>query len=192
MPSIVSNSSSQSAPTADKPSNFPQPKKTAADEKETKDLDHALAVMQSYIKKKGLQATVFVTMTERGVVVTVMTDKMLFDSGKADLKTEQIAVLNKVADVINAVPNKVRIEGNTDSLGIHTVRFGDNWDLSVIRATTVLRYFQARNVNPDRLEAAGYADQRPIAPNDTESGRSRNRRVDIVIERQYSSKAKVF
>ena len=105
---------------------------------------------------------------ERGVVVTVMTDKMLFARGEADLQPGELGLLNTVGTVMQqAVPeNPVRVEGHTDNLPIHTARFPSNWELSVTRATTVLRYFEGRGIASKRLEAAGYADQRPLASND--------------------------
>jgi len=150
-------------------------------------LEKAYAKIQAYIRAKSLQHAMSVDRTERGVVVTVLTDKMLFALGQADLRPEELSLLGTVADITNkAVPNNpVRIEGHTDSLPIHTLQFPSNWELSTTRATTVLRYFLSRGVASSRLEAAGYADQRPITANATEAQRSQNRRVVIVILRRY-------
>jgi len=150
-------------------------------------LDKAYALVKSYIERKGLQGAMRVERTERGVIVTVMTDKTLFAPGQADLRPEETGLLNAVGDVLQkaVVDNPVRVEGHTDSLPIHTARFPSNWELSTTRATTVLRYFEARGVSPKRLEAGGYADQRPAAPDDTEAHRAQNRRVEIVILRRY-------
>ncbi len=150
-------------------------------------LDKAYAAVKAYIEKNGLKDAMHVVRNERGVVVTVMTDKMLFAPGQADLRPEELTLLNTVGDVIRkAVPqNPVRVEGHTDSLPIHTLRFPSNWELSTTRATTVLRYFESRGVGPDRLEAGGYADQRPVKANDTDLHRAQNRRVEIVILRRY-------
>ena len=150
-------------------------------------LDKAYTAVKAYIQKKGLKDAMHVVRNERGVVVTVMTDKMLFAPGQADLRPAELALLNTVSDVIRqAVPlNPVRVEGHTDSLPIHTLRFPSNWELSTTRATTVLRYFEARGISAKRLEAGGYADQRPITANDTDVHRAQNRRVEIVILRRY-------
>ena len=150
-------------------------------------LDKAYAAIKAYIEKNGLKDAMHVTRNERGVIVTVMTDKMLFAPGQADLRPGELALLDTVGDVIRkAVPlNPVRVEGHTDSQPIHTGRFPSNWELSTTRATTVLRYFEARGVGPQRLEAGGYADQRPITANDTDAHRAQNRRVEIVILRRY-------
>ncbi len=90
--------------------------------------------------------------------------------------------LEKVATAIRQLPNPVRLEGHTDAKPIHTTRFRSNWDLSAARAIAVLDLLTGRfHVQVQRLAVAGYAETIPIANNETEQGRSRNRRVDIVI-----------
>lgn len=185
-PSIVSNSGSPSPAAA-----TPDPTLTAMQHDaqvhiDSDRLDKAEQVMQAYIHQHKLQHVMQVKRDERGLVVTVMTDKMLFAPGDADLRPAEMGILNKVAHVINTIPNHVRVEGHTDNLPIHTDRFPSNWELSAVRATTVLRYFESQSVSAGRLEAAGYADQRPIAPNNTAEGRATNRRVEIVILKQFS------
>jgi chemotaxis protein MotB len=161
--------------------------KDAKQRQDSDGLDKAYAAVKAYIQKNKLEDAMHVVRNERGVVVTVMTDKMLFAPGQADLRPEELTLLNTVGDVIQkAVPqNPVRVEGHTDSLPIHTLRFPSNWELSTTRATSVLRYFEARGVGSKRLEAGGYADQRPITANDTDVHRAQNRRVEIVILRRY-------
>jgi chemotaxis protein MotB len=82
------------------------------------------------------------------------------------------------------VPNPIRVEGNTDSVPIATGQFPSNWELSAARATAVLRFLLRRGVSPRRSSVAGYADQRPLASNETASGRSLNRRVELVVLRR--------
>ena len=90
--------------------------------------------------------------------------------------------LQKVATAICQLPNPVRLEGHTDAIPIHTARFRSNWDLSAARAIAVLDLLTSRfSVPLQRLAIAGYAETVPVAANDTEEGRARNRRVDIVI-----------
>ena len=164
---------------------FPDPSRAGAQAADQKRLDKAFEIMRAYIKKNGLERQMQVAQDERGVVVTVLTDKMLFDAGQADLRPQEMGPLAVVARVINTVPdNSVRVEGHTDNLPIHTARFPSNWELSVTRATTVLRYFAGQGVAQHRLEASGYADQRPLAPNTSDENRARNRRVAIVILRR--------
>lgn len=161
--------------------------KDAKRQQDTDGLDKAYQAVKAYIEKNGLKDAMHVVRNERGVVVTVMTDKMLFAPGQADLRPEELTLLNTVGDVMRkAVPeNPIRVEGHTDSLPIHTLRFPSNWELSTTRATTVLRYFEGRGIATSRLEAAGYADQRPLTANDTEAHRAQNRRVEIVILRRF-------
>ncbi|BDI32767.1 chemotaxis protein MotB [Capsulimonas corticalis] len=181
-PAIVTDSRTPQMPPA--PQEFPKLAKPTGDLADQKKLDRAYMIMSAYIQKNKLSRVMNVVQTSRGVVVTVMTDKMLFAKGEADLKPDEMGLLDEIAKVVNTVPNQVSVEGHTDNLAIHTMRYPSNWELSVTRATTVLRYFEAHNVSPRRMEAAGYADQRPIVSNDSEDGRARNRRVEIVLLRQ--------
>jgi chemotaxis protein MotB len=105
-----------------------------------------------------------------------------FPSGEDTIDPATYASLQKVATAICQLPNPVRLEGHTDAVPIHTARFRSNWDLSAARAIAVLELLTTRfNVPLQRLAIAGYAETIPIAANDTEEGRARNRRVDIVI-----------
>lgn len=186
MPSILANGRQPSEDgKSQSDSGFPTPQKDRAARQDAQNLDRAFEVMQAYIKKKHLENVMHVDRAARGVVVTVMTDKMLFARGEADLRPEEMGLLDKVAQVVNTVPNQIRVEGHTDSLPIHTARFPSNWELSTTRATVVLRFFEKQGVASRRLEAAGYAEQHPLAPNDTEERRGANRRVEVVILRRF-------
>ena len=115
-----------------------------------------------------------------------MVDRVLFDSGRAQIKPAGLKVLKQVSDVLNKVTDKqIRIEGHTDNVPISTKlqdRFKTNWELSTARATTVVRYLiDQGGVQPQTLSAVGYADTPPIAGNDTEEGRTSNRRIEIVL-----------
>jgi chemotaxis protein MotB len=160
--------------------------KLAADQ-EDKRLDDLQRVLIKYIKENGLDKKVEVVVNERGMIIRLLTDKMLFDSGQADLRGNERGLLNEISTLLrDKLDNQVEVEGHTDDLPIHTARFPSNWELSTARATTVLRYLGDRGVPWGRLRAAGYADQRPVALNDSANGRRRNRRVDIVILRKYT------
>jgi chemotaxis protein MotB len=194
-PSIMSNSAAQpsSGQGADKaaagsPPSWDVPSKALAATEEQKRLASVYRILKEYIAKKGLKASVGVVLNERGVVITLLTDKMLFDSGKADLRPGEFGLLNTIAYVlVKQVDNPIRIEGHTDNLPIHTSRFPSNWELSAVRSATVLRYIAGQGVPQNRFEEEGYADQRPVASNATAAGRRRNRRVAIVILRKYTS-----
>lgn len=118
---------------------------------------------------------------ERGVVISMM-DKFLFESGSAQLKESSRSVVDAAASALKKFPNMIRIEGHTDNVQISNREFRSNWQLSSMRAINVAEYFiNVRGISPERISATGYAEYKPIAPNDTPEGRARNRRVDIVI-----------
>lgn len=120
---------------------------------------------------------------EKTVVYISIADKMLFKSGSAIVSDRAKEVLGKVATVVNSKPEmEVQVEGYTDNVSISTKCMKDNWDLSVARATAVVRVLQNDYaVNPGRLIAAGRSEFVPLASNDTAEGRSTNRRTRIVI-----------
>ena len=115
-----------------------------------------------------------------------MVDRVLFDSGQAQVKPSGVEVLTQVGDVLNKISDKqIRIEGHTDNVPISSKlqnRFKTNWELSTARATTVVRHLIDRGgVARQHLSAVGYADTQPLASNDSEVGRSSNRRIEIVL-----------
>lgn len=111
---------------------------------------------------------------------------VLFSAGEAALGESATAPLRAVAGVLSGADFPVTIEGHTDDIPINTFRFPSNWELSSARASSVVRLFVDAGVAPDRLTAAGYSDQRPIAENSSEDGRARNRRVTILIESMFA------
>ncbi|MFN8034884.1 MAG: flagellar motor protein MotB [Acidimicrobiia bacterium] len=158
----------------------------AAQEKQT--LQATKAEIQSALQKVGLADKVEFKLDSRGLVVNIVTDDVLFDLGSATLRPEGRAVLDGLAPALGELPNQISIEGHTDNAPINTGAFPSNWELSTTRATTVLRYLtDVRGVPESRLAAAGYADQRPLEPNDTVEHRARNRRVEIVVIAQNPS-----
>jgi chemotaxis protein MotB len=120
---------------------------------------------------------------EGSAVLINLSDKMLFKTGKYYLTPEAKNVLSKVAQVVNAQPDiQFMVEGNTDNKPIKTDFIKDNWDLSVLRATAVARTLQTDyGVDPKRIIAAGRGEYHPIDTNDTDDGRSKNRRTSIII-----------
>ncbi|MGZ5008734.1 MAG: flagellar motor protein MotD [Methylobacter sp.] len=113
-----------------------------------------------------------------------MNSEMLFFSGDAELSKKAIPVLNKVAEVINPLPNMINIEGHTDNIPIDNIKFRSNWDLSSARATSVVHEFIKAGINPLRLSAIGYGEFHPIGDNKVEEGRFKNRRVVLVLMSQ--------
>jgi chemotaxis protein MotB len=105
-----------------------------------------------------------------------------FQSGSAVPIASSLPALNKIGEAIATISYDVRIEGHTDNVPIHNAQYSDNWELSTARATVLTRLFiEKDNIVPDRLSAAGYAEYHPVASNLTAAGRSRNRRVDIIV-----------
>ena len=130
----------------------------------------------------GLAADVTFRNEDRGLIVSIMSEGVLFDLGSAVLRPQGAIVLDQLAAVIAAVPNQIVVEGHTDNVPIATAQYPSNWELSTARATAVLRYLvEARGVPKERIAAAGYGEQRPVADNASPDGRSRNRRVDIAV-----------
>ena len=137
--------------------------------------------MQRLPQPDGTSRTIEVGTARDGVVIS-MSGGSLFDSGRADLKSDGVTLLDALAPRLREMPNEVRIEGHTDNVPISTALFPSNWELSSARATTVARRMVEYGwVKANRVIAAGYGDARPMASNDTREGRTRNRRVDIVI-----------
>lgn len=127
------------------------------------------------------QGKVRVIETSRGVSVEI-NDSILFSPGQALLQPPLIKAMQGIAEVLVPTDFPVIIEGHTDNVPIKTAQFPSNWELSAVRATTVLRLFADAGVSADRLTAIGYADTRPVEPNLLADGRARNRRVTILIE----------
>jgi chemotaxis protein MotB len=140
--------------------------------------------IDSYARQKGLQDKVQTVIAQRGLVIRLLTDRVLFDSGAAELKPAATPVLSKVAEIVaREGKHQVMVEGHTDPVPIHGTLFPTNWELSTARASRVVRFLIGGGVARRRLSAAGYASLHPIANNATAAGRSRNRRVEIVLLR---------
>ena len=113
--------------------------------------------------------------------------RFLFDSGKANLKDSAKIIFSNLAQIFREHPDyHIAIRGHTDDLDIDTPQFPSNWELSAVRATTVLRYFIQQGIDPERMSATGYADFLPLVPNDSPENRARNRRVEFVLEKKES------
>ena len=115
-----------------------------------------------------------------------MVDKIIFPSGSAEISKEGKKVLDKVVSILKDIHDKrIQVEGHTDNVPIVSVlkkRFPTNWELSTARATEVVRYLQeSGGINPQLLSATGYSEYQPVAPNDDEEGKHKNRRIEIVL-----------
>lgn len=134
------------------------------------------------LQTTDLKDTLQMVYDERGLVLRFSANK-LFKPGEEGVQTEYLSFLDKVGSIIAASDRLIRIEGHTDSMPPpKDSRFPTNWELSTGRAAWIVRYMKAKFKMPtQRLSAAGYADGFPIASNETEEGRAKNRRVEIVV-----------
>lgn len=152
--------------------------KGQAEEKDFKEIQSSI---EAYLIKHGAQNKVAIGITRRGLVVSLK-EAGFFDSGSAVIKPAGYQLLNTILEAMTQYSNPLRVEGHTDNIPISTPLFPSNWELSVSRATNVLRYLQKNyDVAPSKLSATGYGEFRPTADNATPENRAKNRRVDIVL-----------
>lgn len=147
-----------------------------------KEMEDIVSEVRELVLFNKLGGEVSVTKTEDGVVIT-MSDLLLFNEGGTKLSEKGLDILKKVAVVLSKLAYHVKIKGHTDSEPISSARFPSNWELSSARASTVVRLLVENGVPPFYISAEGYAHYHPVATNDTARGRARNRRVEIVYER---------
>lgn len=168
-------------PPGNTPINDPLPVQQTQIEELNSELVELFTLVNEYVEREGLQAEISVRTDRRGVIIDIK-EKVLFDSGKAVLKEDSLEVLDKVVVLFEQFDNELIIEGHTDNVPINTAQFPTNWELSVIRAINVLRYFtEHKEVDPSRISSAGYGEYKPISTNDHAAGRALNRRVNILI-----------
>jgi len=121
----------------------------------------------------------------KGKLTVNMVDAVLFDSGKAEVKTQGRAILQKIVSIVKDVKDKaIRVEGHTDNvqiIGMLAKKFPTNWELSAARATNVARYLQEQGIDPAQLSTAAYGEYKPVAGNDTAEGKAKNRRIEIIL-----------
>jgi chemotaxis protein MotB len=135
------------------------------------------------------EGKVRVVETDRGVTIEI-NDSILFAPGQAVLNPLSSRAMRAIAQVLAPTDFPITIEGHTDNIPINTPQFPSNWELSAVRATTVLRLFVESEVAPERLTAIGYADTHPVESNDQAEGRARNRRVTILIDSSVAEKGR--
>ena len=121
----------------------------------------------------------------KGKLTVDVVDKVLFDSGQAEIKPEGLAVLKRVVDILIAVTDKtIRVEGHTDNVpikGALVKRYPTNWELSAARAINVTRYLEKEGLDPVLLSAAAFGEYQPVDDNKTTEGRAKNRRIAIIL-----------
>ena len=140
--------------------------------------------VRHFVEKQHLSDHI-VTSIEGSKVIIRIAGKVLFPSGLAELNPKAGPILDDIAAIAKRYPlHHVRIEGHSDNIPIATQQFPSNWELSAVRATTVLRYLIDKGIDPHRLTATGYGSLFPLLPNTTETNRARNRRVEFVLEKK--------
>ncbi len=139
--------------------------------------------IQEAVKKEKLDEAIKVKVTEKGIAIKV-SDPILFELGKADVKPHFAGILIEIVRIINKIPdNEIRVEGHTDDSPIHTREFPSNWELSTARAVNVIKFLHTKGgIHPSKLSAVGYGEYRPIAPNTTAENKQKNRRIEMYVE----------
>lgn len=165
-------------------------------EKQKEAFDELYEKIKGTIEDNDLVSTLGVHKSD-DVILLSITDSALFDSGKADIKPEAAELLRIVSLIFDEYePNiqNVRIEGHTDNVPISNAHYKSNWELSTARATNVLQFFLANSIVPPvKYGASGYAEYHPVATNETEEGKAKNRRVDFVIQSvQFNDEGEVL
>ncbi len=153
------------------------------------DLVQSLATLQHGLSAELNAGKVQVSLEQRGLVISLR-EGTFFASGDDAVATNGLPIIAKIAQVIQSVPNPLRLEGHTDSQPIHNSRFHSNWELSTARAIATLELFRQRfGIPPERMSVGGYAENAPVDDNSTEDGRSHNRRVNVVLLSAEGAKA---
>jgi len=150
-------------------------------------LDELMPILSKALQQEIMNGRLSLSMTSRGLTIS-FTQAALFPSGGDDIETDSYPTIQTIATAMNKVRNPARAEGHTDSIPIHNPRFRSNWELSAARSIALVELLIQNGVARERLSIAGYADTAPINSNDTEEGRRKNRRVDIVILNETTAK----
>jgi chemotaxis protein MotB len=150
-------------------------------EREVKNLREVQERITKALRAKKMEDAVRFSITERGLVVTIVTSEVVFAGDRADLLAGGRTVLDAIAPTLVDLPNTIQVDGHTNQLPVPTVNYPSAWELSTARASTVVRFLHDHGVPERRLSAAGYAGTRPLYPPDDPRAPKLNRRVDVVV-----------
>ncbi len=140
------------------------------------------AAIKASLHKRGLDGSAEFNIDERGLVVTLVTDELVFAGNSAVLESEGSVILSAVVPPLRKIDNQIQVDGHTNQLNTSTAPYPSGWELSSARASSVVRYLvQYGQLSASRLSAAGYSDQRPLLPASDPRSVTRNRRVDVVV-----------
>ena len=153
-------------------------------EAEEEDLSYMSNSLKDIFASMGMVDAVDVGEPRDGKIRIRIKGSVLFKSGDAAFNRHMMPILDSLVELLEKNPEFIMgIQGHTDNIPIDTVKFPSNWELSAIRATTVLRYLVRGGINPERVTATGYGDALPVFPNDTVEQRAKNRRIEFVLEK---------
>jgi chemotaxis protein MotB len=145
--------------------------------------------IDALVHEAHLDDKVSTTVTERGLRIRLLTDRLLFSSGSAVINPAAFGTLDRIGAIIaDEAKHPVAVEGHTDDRPIHTSQYPSNWQLSGGRAAAVVQRLIGAGVAPRRTSLTGYAAVHPVSSNDTSAGRARNRRVEIILTRLHGAK----
>lgn len=146
-----------------------------------KRMDELYKKLKTYVTDNGIEE-VKVYREDTGVSIVIV-DNLIFDTGDANIKPEAKDIISGLAGFFQSVPNPIVVEGHTDSRPIHNEKFPSNWELSSARAANMIHHLvEVYHIDDKRLAAVGYADTKPVAPNDSPENWAKNRRVVIYVK----------
>ena len=149
------------------------------------DMSALFQISKRALSTEGLQGIASVELNQDGTLMIALTSDVLFDSGRAELKSASMQPLKKVARIVQGTPYILNVIGHTDNVAISNEQFSSNWELSTARACVTAKYLiDEMGISPRRIYAAGRAEYDPIRPNHKPEGRAVNRRVEIIISKE--------
>lgn len=153
---------------------------------ENQKLEKVRDEMERYIEQNHLETQLTTNMTEGGLLIRIK-EQALFPSGSAEVMPDAQRIGIVIGGLLATMPEQVIVSGHTDNVPIATAQYPSNWELSNQRALNFMKYIISSNpkLDPSRFSAIGYGEFRPAAPNDTEEGRQKNRRVEVLVSRMY-------
>lgn len=157
-------------------------------EKEMKDLEELKKEIDAYIEENQLELRLETDLTEKGLMI-VIKDHALFDNGEAVIKLEARELAYDISKLlVTNPPRHIEVSGHTDNRPIQTAKYRSNWDLSAMRAINFLKILlENKELDPHNFTALGHGEYQPVATNDTEEGKAKNRRVEVLILPNHSA-----
>jgi chemotaxis protein MotB len=149
--------------------------------KEAENLKKVEEKISDALAKSKLLSDVKFTIDERGLVVTVITNEVVFDGNRADLQPGGAKILDAIAPALAKLPNNIEVDGHTNQLKAKTTFYPSGWELSTARASTVVRYLVDHGLTKSRMQAVGFSDTKPLLPASDPRSVQLNRRVDVIV-----------